>query len=202
MLKRDFYMQDTLTVSRELLGKVLVHKTSESTISGIIVETEAYLGAEDKAAHSYNGRRTARNEVMYGPGGFSYVYFIYGMYDCFNVVTQPAGTAQAVLIRALEPLQSLEAMSVNRFSRDLTALNKKDIKNLTNGPGKLCRALNIDRSCNGLDLCGSSLYIEENAVQEDFEIVSTKRINIDYSEEAKDFPYRFYIKNNLYVSRK
>lgn len=207
-LERQFYNRDTRTVAKELLGKVIVHERDGQRISAKIVETEAYLGVEDKAAHSYGGRRTPRVEVMYGEPGFSYVFFIYGMYDCFNVVTREKGNPQAVLIRAAEPVEGLDLMAVNRFGKPYEQLTKSQIKNITNGPGKLCRALSIDRDLNGEDLCsnpnrknsrGSKLYIADGK-DEAFGIVPSKRIGIDYAEEAKDYLWRFYIEDNKYVS--
>ncbi|MDW8800609.1 DNA-3-methyladenine glycosylase [Clostridium sp. A1-XYC3] len=200
-LDRDFYNRDTGIVAKELLGKILVHEFNGQRISGKIVETEAYLGVTDKAAHSYGGRKTPRVEVMYGKPGVSYVFIIYGMYYCFNVVTREEGTPQAVLVRGLEPLEGIELMAENRFKKSYDELTKTQIKNLTNGPGKLCNALLINKEQNGEDLCGSRLYIEEGE-KEDFSIVTSKRIGIDYAEEAKDFPLRFYVQDNKYVSVK
>jgi DNA-3-methyladenine glycosylase len=159
------------------------------------------MGIMDKAAHSYGGRKTPRVEVMYGKPGFSYVFIIYGMYYCFNTVTREEGTPQAVLIRAVEPVEGVESMAKNRFKKPYDELTKSQIKNLTNGPGKLCGALLIDRTQNGEDLCGNKLYIEERE-NEKFNIVSAKRVGIDYAEEAKDYLWRFYIEGNKYVSVK
>ncbi|WP_246615214.1 DNA-3-methyladenine glycosylase [Clostridium thailandense] len=199
-LNREFYSRDTETVAKELLGKILVHEIDGNRIAGKIVETEAYLGVIDKAAHSYGGRKTPRVEIMYGKAGLSYVFIIYGMYYCFNVVTQKEGIPEAVLIRALEPVNELDIIANERFKKNYKDLTKTQIKNLTNGPGKLCNALKIDKRLNGEDLCNDNLYIEDN--NENFNIVTSNRIGIDYSEEAKDFPLRFYIENNKYVSVK
>ncbi|CUH92795.1 DNA-3-methyladenine glycosylase [Herbinix luporum] len=200
-LNRDFYNRDSLTVAKDLLGKYLVHIVDGVKLVGKIVETEAYMGVEDKAAHSYGGRRTPRVEVMYGPPGYAYVYLIYGMYDCFNVVTNKEGIPQAVLIRAIEPMGELDAFAYNRYQKSYNQLNKSQIKGLTNGPGKLCKALCINRNHNGEDLCVSKLYIT-NGIENNFEIVSAKRVGIDYAEEAKDFLWRFYIKDNPFISVK
>ncbi len=200
-LTREFYNRDTRTVARELLGKVLVRRTEEGVLSAKIVETEAYMGVSDRAAHSYGGRRTKRVEVMYGPPGFSYVFFIYGMCDCFNAVTREEGVPEAVLIRAGEPVEGLERMAFNRFRKPYGALKKSEIRGLTNGPGKLCQALQIDRSLNGEDLCGDTLYIL-NGEGEKFEIVSARRVGVDYAGEARDYPWRFYIGDNPCVSVK
>jgi len=200
-LDREFYNRDTILVARELLGKILVHEINGQKLSAKIVEAEAYMGITDKAAHSYGGRRTSRVEVMYGKPGFSYVFIIYGMYYCFNTVTREEGTPQAVLIRAAEPVEGVALMAENRFKKSYDQLTKSQIKNLTNGPGKLCGALLIDKKQNGEDLCGNKLYIEEGA-NEKFNIISAKRVGIDYAEEAKDYPWRFYIEDNKYVSVK
>jgi len=201
-LQRIFYLDDTETVAKRLLGKLLVHEIDGKRISGIIVETEAYLGLTDKAAHSYGGRKTQRTEAMFRLGGHAYVYLIYGMYNCFNVVTECEGVPEAVLIRALEPYEGLDAMALARYNMPYQALNKSQVRNLANGPGKLCRALSIDRSMNGEDLCGNRLYIEENPkISEPFNILTSKRIGVDYAEEARDFPLRFYIENSNYVSK-
>ncbi|MTK11636.1 MAG: DNA-3-methyladenine glycosylase [Clostridiaceae bacterium] len=199
-LSREFYSRDTETVAKELLGKILIHEVDGKMLYGKIVETEAYLGIKDKAAHSYGGRRTPRVEVMYGKAGFSYVFIIYGMYYCFNVVTQKAEIPEAVLIRALEPIENLDIIANNRFKKDYNDLTKTQIKSLTNGPGKLCDALRINKTLNGEDLCDNRLYIVDN--DEEFNIITDKRIGIDYAEEARDYLLRFYIENNKYVSVK
>lgn len=200
-LSRDFYNRDSLIVARELLGKILVHETDGKKVCGKIVETEAYMGIEDKAAHSYGGKRTPRVEVMYGGPGFSYVFMIYGMYDCFNVVTREEGIPQAVLVRAVEPMEGFDFMAENRFKKEYDQLSRSQITGLTNGPGKLCRALLINRKLNGEDLCKNRLYIEEGQ-KEDFTIASAKRVGIDYAGEARDYLWRFYIEGNPYVSVK
>lgn len=201
-LERNFYKRDTLLVAKELLGKILVHEVNGIRLSGKIVETEAYMGKTDKAAHSYGGKKTPKIEPMYGEGGFSYVYFVYGSCYCFNAVTREAGTPEAVLIRAAEPVSGLEEMSQNRFKKPYEKLTHKEIKNLTNGPGKLCSAFLINKDLNKKDLCSDRFYIESSKEKENFEIVSAKRIGIDYAEEAKDFLWRFYIKDNDFVSKK
>lgn len=193
-LKREFYEQDTLTVAQQLLGKVLVRKSEEGETRGIIVETEAYLGERDKAAHSYKAKKDGRVNIQYSRGGFAYVYLIYGMYCCMNVVTQVEGVAECVLIRALEPCGGIEIMNSRRKTDKL--------KNLCSGPGKLCMAMAIDRSLYGADLLGEQLYIQDAPPVPKEDIVKSKRINIDYAEEAKDFPYRFTIKDNPFVSVK
>ena len=200
-LERKFYDRPTLEVSKDLLGKKLVHYVKGEKLSARIVEVEAYIGAIDKAAHIYNNKITERTKVMFGPPGYAYVYLIYGMYHCMNIVTEKDGVAAAVLIRAVEPVNGIETMANYRYSKPIEDLTKKQIHNLTSGPGKLCVAMNISKINNGADLCGEEMWIEADGYH-DFEIVTTKRINIDYAEEAIDFPWRFYIKDNPFISRK
>lgn len=192
VLPRDFYGRDTIEVAKELLGKVLVRETPAGRLSVRIVETEAYCGPHDKACHASRGR-TERNGVMFGEPGHAYVYFIYGMYHCLNFVTERDGYPAAVLVRAGEPLEGVEAM------RALRRKAKKPV-DLTSGPGRLCMALGIDRALNGADVCRKGpLYVEdsEDAV---FEVVSSKRIGVDYAGEYRDKPWRFYIKGSPFVS--
>lgn len=195
-LPREFYTRsNTLLIARQLLGCKLVVPAADGTrTSGLIVETEAYMGAEDKAAHSYGNRRTARTEAMFATGGIAYVYFIYGMYYQFNVVTGSVDVPHAILIRGLEPLEGIERMRERRHA-------KRD-RDLTSGPGKLCQALGLERSFNGADLTGSRVWIE--AAEKKLaprHIMSGVRIGIDYAEEYKEKPWRFWIKDNIYVSR-
>ncbi|KEZ90545.1 DNA-3-methyladenine glycosylase [Lacrimispora celerecrescens] len=194
-LDREFYNRDSVLVARELLGKVLVHEWEGQRIAAKIVEAEAYMGVEDKAAHSYGGKRTPRVEVMYGDPGFAYMFLIYGMYWCFNVVTREKGIPQAVLIRAAEPLEGIQLMAQKRFEKEYEQLSKSQHKGLINGPGKLCMALSLDRSVNGIDLCGDQVYFEEGT-DENFNIIATKRVGIDYAEEAKDYLWRFCIEGS------
>ncbi|MCY6369962.1 DNA-3-methyladenine glycosylase [Clostridium ganghwense] len=199
-LNREFYNRDTLVVAKELLGKILVHEVDGIRTVSKIVEVEAYIGPMDKAAHSYNGRRTPRVEPMYGNPGFAYVYFIYGMYYCFNIVTREEGMPEAVLVRAVEPIEGVEIMAERRFKKSFDELTKAQKKNLTNGPSKLCNALKINKEQNKEDLCGDKLYIEQGK-EEEFTIGTSERIGIDYAEEAKNYPWRFYIEGNPYVSK-
>ena len=201
-LTREFYARDTLKVAKELLGKILIHEINGVKIEGMIVETEAYIGSIDKACHAYGGKHTPRVETLYGIPGISYVYFIYGMYHCFNVITKEKGSPEGVLIRAIEPIEGLNEMSKLRFKKGYNDLTKAQIKNLTTGPSKLCIAMNINKENNKQDLCTSDLYIEDSGYIEEDTIIETKRIGIDYAEEAKDFLWRFYIKNNTWVSVK
>ncbi|MTI46928.1 DNA-3-methyladenine glycosylase [Sporosalibacterium faouarense] len=199
-LTRDFYNQETLIVAKELLGKTLVHYVGGNKISGRIIEVEAYKGLKDKAAHSYGGKITKRVETMYGPSGYAYVYLIYGMYNCMNVVTREEGIPEAILIRGIEPLEGLDCMSLNRFNKNFTSLTKSESIRLTNGPGKLSIAFSINRSNNGQDLCGENLYIEDSNYKPK-NIIASKRIGIDYAKEAKDYLWRFYIEGNPFVSK-
>jgi len=195
-LCRDFYQRNTLTVARELLGKYLVHNSQEGTTIGKIVETEAYIGPHDPASHAYKGRRTKRTEVQFGPGGYAYIYQIYGKNFCFCIVTQKVGMPEVVLIRALEPIAGLELMAKRRGFSNLT-----DYKELTNGPSKLCQAMGINKSLYGIDLCGDVLFIAGSNPSHTLEIVATPRINIDYAGDAKHYQWRFLIKNNKFVSK-
>lgn len=199
-LNREFYSRETLIVAKELLGKTLVHKTEGHILKGKIIETEAYLGIEDKASHSYGGKKTKRVETMYEKPGTAYVYLIWGMYYCLNAITVEKGVPEGVLIRGIEPIKNIDQMIRYRFNKSAQKLTNYEVNNISNGPGKLTMALNIDTRLNGEDLCGDIIYIEKGE-QEEFDIVETTRIGIDYSEEAKDYPYRFYIKNNPYVSK-
>ncbi|WP_294162462.1 DNA-3-methyladenine glycosylase [uncultured Clostridium sp.] len=202
IINKEFYNRSAVDVAKDLLGKVLVREVDGKILKGKIVETEAYIGESDKACHAYNGRRTKRTEPLYGEGGISYIYFIYGLYHCLNVVTREENVAEAVLIRALEPLNEFDYISQIRYKKDFNELTKTQIKNLANGPSKLCLAYLIDKNLNEDKLYEKGeLYIEEHE-SEYFEIVETKRIGIDYSEEAKDFLWRFYIKNNNFISKK
>jgi DNA-3-methyladenine glycosylase len=167
-----------------------------------IVETEAYCGIEDKGSHTYNDTRTPRTEVMYGPPGRAYIYLIYGMYYCLNIVTRPEGIPSAVLIRAVEPVEGLNTMSLLRYGEPYEKLDKKKRIGLTNGPGKLCMALGLTKEHNGTDLTKDEIYIARPHKFKPPDIVTTKRINIDYAEEAADYPWRFYIRGNEYVSKK
>lgn len=194
-LPREFYTEtDTLTLAQALLGKELVVPSANgSRVSGYIVETEAYLGPLDRAAHSFGGRRTARNEVMYGMAGVVYVFFIYGMYYQFNVVAGEIGTPHAILIRALEPHTGVELMHERR--------PKQPLRNLTSGPGKLCLAMSLDRSYNGADLLGERVWLETGRTVTPSEIASGPRIGIDYAGEYVSKPWRFWVRGNPFVSR-
>jgi DNA-3-methyladenine glycosylase len=195
-LSREFYTRtNVLAVTRELLGKLLVVPAPDGTrVSGIIVEAESYRGPEDRASHAYGGRRTKRTETMYQIGGTAYVYFVYGMYYQFNVVTSVADTPHAVLIRAVEPAEGLEVMRARRRGQP--------DHNLTNGPGKLCIALGIDRQLDRADLLGNQVWIEEGEKIPPRRIASGPRIGIDYAGEWVDKPWRFWLRDNVFVSKR
>ena len=200
-LKRSFYERNTLIVAKELLSCVLVHVTPEGVTKGRIVETEAYLGPEDKGAHSYKSRHTPRMDPLYKTGGFAYIYQLHGYNYCINVVTQKEGVPQAVLIRAVEPLEGLELMAQRR-KIDISDSKKSKLKNLTNGPSKLCQAMNINTSLNGIDLCGNEIFImHQTGFKSNEEIIAAPRIHIDYAEEYKDKLWRFLLKGNGFVSK-
>ena len=179
-LPRQFYDRNTIQVARELLGKLLVHQAGGVIRVGKIVETEAYLGEHDLAAHSSKGR-TRRTEIMFGPPGYAYVYLIYGMYYCVNVVTERAGHASAVLLRAVEPVKNLEGR--------------------TCGPGLLCRAMKIDKALNGHDLLSDDFFIAAPETVEEIPIVKGPRIGVDYAKHWAKRHLRFYLKGNPHVSR-
>ncbi|MBP5405940.1 DNA-3-methyladenine glycosylase [bacterium] len=193
--KPSFFMQDALAVAEALLGHFLVRRIGNRRIVTKIVETEAYCGVEDKGCHTFGGRRTERTEAMFLPGGHAYIYMIYGMNFCLNVVSAGKDDPQAVLIRAVEPLEGIDFIKENR---------KGIVKDtdLTNGPGKLAKALLIDKTLNGCDLVrGKELFIEQNLQLPDFTIVSAPRVNIDYAGEFKDKPWRKYIAGSKFVSK-
>jgi len=195
-LPREFYLRsDVLTVSRDLLGKLLVVPGPRGErVSGKIVEVEAYRGPEDRASHAYGGRRTKRTETMYRAGGVAYVYFVYGMYYQFNVVSGVEDVPHAILVRALEPVEGIDVMRARRHSHP--------DHNLTNGPGKLCIAMGIDRQLNGADLLGDRVWLEEFETVSPRRIAKGPRIGIDYAQEWIDKPWRFWIRDNPHVSRK
>jgi len=195
-LKKSFYRRELLIIARELLGKVLVKSSDKEILAGKIVEVEAYHGDIDEAAHSYGGI-TKRNEIMFEAGGYLYVYFTYGAHHCCNVVTGKKDQGTAILIRAVEPVIGLERMSKNRFGRKLKS--DKEIFNLTSGPGKVCQAFGIDRTHSGTDLTGKEIFILDGEKIKSKEIGISKRIGITRSV---DLQWRFFIKNNPYLSRK
>lgn len=193
LLSPEVYAADGITLARRLLGCRLVHETPEGAAGGVIVETEAYMGLSDDAAHSYRGRPGGRVNVQYGPGGFAYIYLIYGMHSCMNVVANGKDIPEAVLIRALRPDQGLELMYRRRPKA-------KDDRQLCSGPGKLCAALDITRAQYGLSLRGPELYILDRAVQPP--VTASPRIGVDYAVRCRDELWRFTITGDPFVSRK
>jgi len=193
-LNREFFARDTLTVARELLGQRLVRVLDGVRLSGRIVEVEAYIGEDDQASHARFGR-TRRNAAMYGPPGHAYVYFIYGMHHCLNIVTEREGYPAAVLVRALEPLEGMERMRARRGDRP-------DVQ-LTSGPARLCQALGIDQRFDGADLCapGALLFLEEDTAVPDGAVATGPRIGVRGDEVAVSVPWRFCVRGSPYVSR-
>ena len=194
-LPRCFYRRDPVTVARTLLGQKLVHIVHGQRIGGIIVETEAYLGIADKAAHSYGGRRSPRNATMWCDGGYCYVYFTYGMHHCANVVAGRPGEPVAVLLRALEPVEGIDSMQTLRGRR----------QDLCAGPARLCQALAVDRALDGIDLVTSDhLFIERQRrqVYPSSKIVAAARVGVDYAGTWARQPLRFYLVGNPHVSRR
>ena len=190
-----FYQRPTTQVAMDLLGKRLVRVLPDgSLLSGLIVETEAYLGIRDRACHTFDNKRTPRTEPMYLEGAHAYIYLIYGMYHCFNVVTEKKDVPEAVLIRALEPDQGIEKMKKIRKT--------ELIKNLCSGPGKLCRALKIDRTLNAHLLLKAPLFIEDvwESVKPS-QIVKCPRVWVDYAGAHARWKLRFYIRGNEFVSK-
>mgnify|MGYP001073619589 CR=1 FL=1 len=195
VLPRKFYIRPVLTVAKDLLGKVLIRQTDKIFFAGRIVEVEAYDGNIDEAAHTFKGK-TKRNEVMFNEGGYLYVYFTYGAHYCCNVVTGKKDHGSAVLIRALEPLDGIDEMIKNRFGRKLK--NDKEIVNLTSGPGKVCKAFDINREHSGLDLTSSQVFIIDQPKVEKNRVGISKRIGIT---KSVNLPWRFFEIGNPYLSR-
>jgi DNA-3-methyladenine glycosylase len=187
-----FYLHPTLEVAKSLLGKVLVRRLNGKKLAGKIVETEAYVGPEDLACHASKGK-TPRTAIMFENGGCAYIYMIYGVYFCLNAVTEAEGHPAAVLIRAVEPLDQISSMRMLRRN----PLRDRDI---ASGPGKLCMALGIDKSLNGVSLSGNTLWIEDRNLTVG-EIEVSPRVGVDYAGDYKDKPWRFYIRGNPHVSR-
>jgi DNA-3-methyladenine glycosylase len=190
-LPREFYARPVLRVAKACIGQLLVHRLGGELLVGRIVETEAYRGPEDRAAHSFAGRRTARTEVMFGPPGFAYVFFVYGMHYQFNIVTTRVDAPHAVLVRAVEPVLGVEHMARRR---NLPG----DSRDLTNGPGKLCQAFGIGKAEYGVDLCTSNLFL---AAGPRATSTSSPRIGVDYAEDWAQKPWRFFDPKSRYVSR-
>jgi len=193
-LPRAFYRRDTLTVAPSLLGQFLVRRLEDETLAGRIIEVEAYVGFHDAASHASRGK-TPRNAVMFGTPGFAYVYFIYGMYHCLNVVTEGEGYPAAILIRAIEPVIGIESMRALRGG--------VTDRQMANGPGKLCQAFAIDRSFNGRDLTqNSELYIAEGDPVTPGRICTSPRVGVRGDEEALQAPWRFFLCDSNYLSKR
>lgn len=210
-MEKNFYNNNGLHVARNILGKFLIRKYEDKQIVTKIVETEGYMGVKDKAAHVYKDKKTDRTKPLYLEGGHIYVYLIYGMYHCLNISANVENVPECVLIRGIEPIIGLDEIAFNRYKKSYNELTNYQKKNITNGPGKLCMALQIDRDLNCKSILDSELYISDFYIDEngekvfshtEFEVVEAKRVNIDYAEEAKDYLWRYYIKNNKYVSIK
>lgn len=196
-LQLDFYRRENvLQIGEELMGKLLITRKDGIMTSGRIVECEAYAGAPDKASHAFGGRRTNRNEVMYGNGGLAYVYLCYGIHHLFNVVTNSKDTPHAILIRSLEPVKGIKDM--------LLRTGKKQIDNtLTRGPGNVSKALGIHTSDSGTLLTGRTIFLADDGfIYSKKEIFTSPRIGVDYAGADALLPYRFYIKGNPFVSGK
>lgn len=196
IIPKEFYLQDPVKLAPKLLGKIFVRKLGEIFLAGKIVEVEAYRGEDDEAAHTYKGK-TKRNEVMFREGGFLYVYFTYGMHFCANIVCGKENEGSAILIRAVEPIDGIDIMTMNRFGK--TKISSIKRKNLTNGPAKFCHAFAIERKDNGLELTKEPIFLMSGEKILKKEIVTTTRIGI---KKSVDLPWRFYIKDNSYVSKK
>jgi len=195
ILNKDFYIKDGITLAKDLLGKVIIREESGKSYYFRIVETEAYMGAEDKGAHVYGNKKTKRTAPLFEIGGTTYIYLIYGMYHCLNISANEVDVPHCVLIRAVEPM---DEQAIN-YAKQNRSIKSKKIADLTNGPGKLCKALNIDKSLNAhLVTDKGPLWIGEGQVPK--QIVMAKRINIPYAEEYKDMLWRFYIKDHPFVS--
>lgn len=194
-LPAAFYQRDTAQVARELLGMRLCRTLPDGGVqSGIIVETEAYLGRTDPACHTYGGRHTPRTATMYAAGGVAYVYLIYGMYFCLNAVTREEGEPEAVLIRALAPERGMDHWRA--------AYPRLKAHQWLSGPGRLCRALRIDRALDGVSLRSDALWIEKGEAVAEADIVAAPRIGVDYAGEAARWPLRFYVQAHPAVSRR
>ena len=193
VIQESFYQHKSVTtIARHLLGKALFTSIKGKVTAGIIVETEAYSHVE-KGSHAYGGKMTDRNRIMFGPGGYSYVYLCYGIHHLFNVVTNEAGSADAVLVRALEPLEGGDIM--------IARMKTKSLKRITSGPGKLTKALGIDRSFNAKYLLDNEVWLEDHTKVSGRAIIASPRVGIDYAGEDAFLPWRFTIKDNEWISK-
>jgi len=195
-LNRSFYTRpDVLQVAKDLLGCKIVTKLQGKITTGLIVDTEAYAGINDRASHAYNNKRTPRTEIMYGQGGVAYVYQIYGLHFLLNIITNKPGIPQGVMLRAIQPLEGIDVMLERRGKLRLDY-------SLTNGPGTLTKALGITKNELGQDVLGNRIWVEpREIVLDDSDIVETTRVGIDYAGDDAYLPYRFYIKENPWRSK-
>jgi DNA-3-methyladenine glycosylase len=194
-IQKEFYLRDdVLLIAFELIGKLLCSKINGKLTSGIIVETEAYRGPEDKASHAFAGRRTARTETMFKEGGCAYVYLCYGMHNLFNVVTNVSGIPHAVLIRALEPVQGIEFMKERVL--------KTSPREMCAGPGLLTKAMSIKKDHDSIDLTGNTIWLEDHGRQiNEKEVITSERVGVSYAEEYSVLPWRFRLKSSQYTSK-
>ena len=192
-LSRDFYLCDGLEAAGKLLGKILVHDSPEGLTAGRIVELEAYMGESDRGCHAYGGRRTPRTEIMYAEGGRAYVYLIYGMYRCMNIIVNAENIPHCIFLRALEPVEGMDLMKRRRGT--------DNIRQLCGGPGKLCMAMGIDKSLYGEDLCGDRLWLEDDGFIPPG-ILRGRRIHIDYAGEDAEKDWRFAVEGSRFLSAK
>ena len=207
-MDREYFKKDGLELAKSILGKYLIRNYDGKTIVTKIVETESYMGINDKGAHVYGDKRSERTKPLYLEGGRIYVYLIYGMYYCLNISANKENVPECVLIRAVEPIKGIEEIAFNRFEKGYSDLTTYQRKNISNGPGKLCMALKIDKNLNAKSILENELYISDFYYDDDkkvysndqIDIQTSKRINIDYAQEAKDYLWRFFIKDNKYVS--
>ncbi|MBU1122576.1 MAG: DNA-3-methyladenine glycosylase [Candidatus Omnitrophota bacterium] len=189
-----FFQRPPEYVAQNLLGDFLVVKDKKKILIGKIVETESYLGLDDDASHSFGGKITARNKIMYHAGGIIYVYLIYGKFYCFNIVVSKKDVPQAVFIRALEPIEGIDVMKRNRGGGE-------DLKKLTAGPCRWTQAFGINKQFLGKSICSRDFFVARGPLKK-FNIVKTKRVGVEYAAKSKDLPLRFYIKDSRFVSRK
>ena len=191
-LPREFYLCDGLEAAEKLLGKILIHRSPDGLTAGRIVELEAYMGESDRGCHAYGGRRTKRTGIMYAEGGHAYVYLIYGMYCCMNIIVNREDIPHCIFLRALEPVEGIELMKWRRGTDKL--------RNLCSGPGRLCNAMGIDKTLYGEDLCGDRLWLEDDGCKP--VIIRGKRVNIDYAGEDAEKDWRFAVKGSGFLSVK
>ena len=188
----EFYLCDGLEAAEKLLGKILIHRSPDGLTAGRIVELEAYMGESDRGCHAYGGRRTKRTGIMYAEGGHAYVYLIYGMYCCMNIIVNREDIPHCIFLRALEPVEGIELMKRRRGTDKL--------RNLCSGPGRLCNAMGIDKTLYGEDLCGDRLWLEDDGCKP--VIIRGKRVNIDYAGEDAEKDWRFAVKGSGFLSVK